>query len=137
MKYIINTDKLPSATELLNLFSQTTWANKRSIEGIEALLAKTDVCITIWNKDQLIGFGRAITDGTYRALIDDVIIDEKYRGEGLGGMIIKNLKEQLKEVEEIFLNTDEHLEEFYKKYGFEKVKCLTMVNHLKYELKKK
>ena len=117
MKYVINTDKLTSATELLNLFSQTTWANKRSIEGVEDLLAKTDICITIRKENQLIGFGRAITDGTYRALIDDVIIDEKYRGEGLGGMIIKNLKEQLKEVEGIFLNTDEHLEDFYKKYG--------------------
>ena len=126
MKYLIDINTIPKATELLNLFSQTTWANYRSIEGIEALLAKIDVCITIRDEDKLIGFGRAINDGIYRALIDDIIIDEKYREQGLGGLIIKNLKEQLKEVEEIFLNTDEHLEDFYKKYGFEKVKCLTM-----------
>lgn len=126
MKYLIDINTKPKATELLSLFSQTTWANYRPIEGIEALLTKTDVCITIRDKDKLIGFGRAITDGIYRALIDDIIIDEKYREQGLGGLIIKNLKDQLKEVEEIFLNTDEHLEDFYKKYGFEKMKCSTM-----------
>ena len=46
--------------------------------------------MTIRSNAKLIGFGRAITEGVYRALIDDIIIDAAYRKKGLGRVIIEN-----------------------------------------------
>lgn len=82
-QYKILTDSKPKATELMSLFAQTTWAKKRSISGIESLLEKTDICVVIRDEKKLIGFGRAITDGIYRALIDDIVIDENYQKKAL------------------------------------------------------
>ncbi|WP_378180838.1 hypothetical protein [Aquimarina sp. SS2-1] len=43
MKYTINTDVLPEAKELQNLFEQTSWAKDRSLETIRVLLQNTTV----------------------------------------------------------------------------------------------
>lgn len=125
-QYKISTDSKPKAMELMSLFAQTTWAKKRSISGIESMLEKTEIFVVIRDEKKLIGFGRAITDGIYRALIDDIVIDENYQKKGLGGQVLSELLKKLQRVDEIFLNTGEHLEVFYKKYGFERAKGLTM-----------
>ena len=76
----------------------------------------------IRHEDSLIGFGRATTDGIYRALIDDIIVDENHRNSGIGRLIMNSLLEQLESVEEIFLNTRHELESYYQQFGFQKVK---------------
>lgn len=124
--YKISTEFKPTAIELMGLFTQTTWSKKRSISGVQSLLEQTYIYVVIRDEKKIIGYGRAITDGIYRALIDDIVIDENYQKKGLGGQVLSGLLEKLQGVDEIFLNTREHLEIFYKKHGFERVKCLTM-----------
>ncbi len=126
MEYEINILKLPSAEELENLYLQTTWARKRSKSNIYRLLENVTVFVAVRKDSDLIGFGRAISDGIYRALIDDIIVDSSYRQKGIGKLIIINILKQLEDVEEIFLNTKPDLEEFYMKFGFKKVSTITM-----------
>jgi GNAT superfamily N-acetyltransferase len=68
----------------------------------------------------LIGFARAVTDDLFRAYIEDVIVDEAYRGQGIGGEITRRLLERLAHVEEIALNCEDHLIPFYERFGFER-----------------
>lgn len=124
--YYISSENPPKASELLNLFHQTSWAKTRSLNGVKALLDTTQIFVAVRKDDILIGYGRAISDGIYRALIDDIIIDENYREKGLGREIMSILMEKLKHVDEIILTTRAHLEEFYKNLGFQKAKGLTM-----------
>jgi len=128
MQYVVSTTKLPEAEELKTLFLQTSWAKDRTIESIQKLLKHTKIFVVIRNEDtnQLIGFGRAISDGIYRALLDDVVIDTEYRGKGFGKQIIQELLKELGDVEQVFLNTKPALEEFYKQFGFIKPKAITM-----------
>lgn len=128
MQYVVNKATLPEAEELKTLFLQTSWAKDRTIESIQKLLKHTKIFVVIRNEDtnQLIGFGRAISDGIYRALLDDVVIDTEYRGKGFGKQIIQELLKELGEVEQVFLNTKPALEEFYKQFGFTKPKAITM-----------
>ena len=127
MKQIeINITELPSEKELKILFSQTTWASERKSQDIRKMLENLNVFVTIREDLKLIGFGRAITDGIYRALIDDIIVDNAYQKKGLGKVIVENLLKQLVGIDEIFLNTKPELEQFYKKFGFTKVNTITM-----------
>ena len=127
MEFAISITELPSKEELKNLFSQTSWANDRNYEDIQKLLDNLTVFVTIRKNAELIGFGRAITDGIYRALLDDIIVYEVYQKRGLGKIIVENLLKQLDGIDEIFLNTKPELEEFYKKSGFNKSNTFTMV----------
>jgi len=124
--YSISTNEAPTAKELSELFKQTTWAKNRSISDIDSLIKQSNVFVTIKIDGLLIGYGRALSDGMYRALIDDIVIDESYRKKGLGKTIMTKLLEQLKEVDEVFLNTREHLESFYEQFGFERPNTITM-----------
>ena len=124
--YKIITDRLPLPSELKDLFSQTTWAKDRSIEGVERLLKNTAIFVVIREEEKLIGFGRALTDGIYRALLDDIVVSENYRKQGLGKVIVQNLLDQLESVDQIFLNTKPELKYFYNTFGFSESNAFTM-----------
>ncbi len=126
MEIEISTTILPTEDELKRLFTQTTWATKRDSKDINRLLQNLNIFVVIRHDSKVIGFGRAISDGAYRALIEDIIVDIAYRGKGYGKLIMENLMNQLDEIEEVFLNTNPSLEEFYHKFGFEKSDTFSM-----------
>lgn len=126
MEIKINTTELPSGEEMMNLFSQTSWASERKHQDIKKMLENLNVFVTIRKNSELIGFGRAISDGVYRALVDDIIVDSSYQKKGLGKIIVENLLGQLDGIDEIFLNTNAELEGFYKQFGFIKASSITM-----------
>ncbi len=127
MKYEIITNIPPHPEELQYLFKQTTWAKERTLEGVELLLSGTKNYIVIRDKSKLIGYGRALSDGVYRAVLDDIVVDTSYRKRGIGHHIVKGLLDQLTDVEQIFLNTKPDLEPFYNHHGFLKSKAFTML----------
>ena len=122
----ISTDMLPDSSELLNLFRQTSWANNRIETDVKFLLENTKTFVVVKSNKEMIGFGRAISDGIYRAMIDDVVVHQNYRNKGVGALIIKTLMQQLDTAEQVFLNTKPELEGFYNSLGFSKSTCLTM-----------
>src|SRR4249919_1159802 len=89
-----------AVADLSRLFLQTGWAAKRSPDALETMLANTRVCLGVWDGDRLIGFARVITDDLYRAYVEDVIVDEAYRGQGIGAEIMRRLLERLAHVED-------------------------------------
>ena len=104
--------------DLQRLFAQTDWVANRSPDAIRTILDKTLVCLGVWEGDHLIGFGRAVTDDLFRALIEDVVVDQAYRQQGIGAEIMRRLLERLDHVEEIVLNCEDHLIPFYERLGF-------------------
>ena len=122
-------DRPICAEHLLPLYSQTDWADQRTCEDGEQMLTSTQVLLGAWKGDQLVAFARAVTDGKYRALIDDVIVDRAHRGKGLGQRIMHALGERLLEVEEVFLRCDDDHVSYYQKIGYcDKATCLDWVD---------
>ena len=112
-------DRQIEPEQLLALLRQTGWANQRSIEGIQKMLEGTPLTLGAWEGDCLVGFVRVITDGIYRALIDDVVVEESKRGEGIGSELMRRLIERLAGVEEVFLRCGERVVSFYERHRFE------------------
>lgn len=111
-------DASPTAQELQGLFAQTTWAQHRTLEGIGTMLRLTRTSSTARCDGALIGYARAITDGVYRAVIDDVVVDESWRGRGVGQELVRRLREQLSAVEQVRLNCGAELVPYYERLGF-------------------
>jgi N-acetylglutamate synthase-like GNAT family acetyltransferase len=126
-EYVIEKNKWPEKCELLELFKQTSWASNRRSEDLELIIGNNDMLVSIRINGKLVGFGRVITDSKYRGLLDDIIIDEKYRSKGLGKILVTELLELSKNVDEIFLNTGSDHKGFYEKFGFAPFKGLTMM----------
>ena len=107
------------AQQLWRLFQQTNWAATRTVEDIEVMLKATPICLGAWHDEQLVGFARVLTDDCYRAIVEDVIIDQSLRGKGIGRVMMEQILDRLKHVEEIILFCGEERVPFYTRLGFE------------------
>ena len=69
--------------KLQKLMSQNTfWANNRTHKDIRKMLEGSPVIISAWSGSSIIGFGRATSDQIYRAVLWDIIVDNKYQRRG-------------------------------------------------------
>ncbi len=95
------------------------WASGRSTKKLRALLAGSTVVISLWRDNRMVGFGRASSDGIYRAVLWDVVVAGDLQGLGLGRMVVTALLEApaLKNVEKVYLMTT-NSSEFYLQLGF-------------------
>jgi len=75
----------------------------------------------VWNEGELIGAGRAITDGVRYSVIFDVVLLPEYQGRGIGKQIMCFLAERSK-TPSILLYAVPEREGFYTKLGYRKMK---------------
>ena len=98
------------------------WAKDRNINDLRKCLANSDVIVSIWNRNEIVGFGRALSDGVYRGVLWDIVIDQNHQGKGYGKLIVKNLLEsnKIKNTKKIYLMTT-NKKLFYSQVDFKEV----------------
>ena len=77
--------------------------------------------VFIYHADQLIGFGRAISDGVYQAAVYDCAVLPEFQGRGIGAMIMREILNALPGCN-IILYASPGKEGFYQKLGFRRMK---------------
>ena len=98
------------------------WAQNRKIKDLKKSLANSDVIVSIWLNHEIVGFGRALSDGIYRGVLWDIVIDKNYQGRGYGTMVVKTLLEskEIKNTKKIYLMTT-NKKLFYSQVDFKEV----------------
>lgn len=107
--------------QLHQLYQTVWWANTRSLEDTKRCVEGSSVCVAILDEsNQLIGFARVVTDFIYKGIIFDVIVNQQYRGQGLGQQLMKAITShpQLQAVQHLELYCLPEMEAFYQEYGF-------------------
>lgn len=106
--------------QLMNLYEQCWWAENRNIQDVKHMLANSLVIGVLTPGNDLIGFARILTDGVYKALILDVVVDEKYRGKGIGAVLFNAIVSNPKamQVKHLELYCKDEMIPFYEKWGF-------------------
>jgi len=116
--------------ELLD--NNTIWAKSRKIKDLKNCLANSDVIVSLWSNNEILGFGRALSDGTYRSVLWDIVIDHQHQGKGYGKLIVNSLLEskRIKQSEKVYLMTSNQ-KDFYCQIGFREVlsQNLLIKNH--------
>ena len=114
------TDGLNKLQKLLN--ENAFWAKNRTIHDLKKCLANSDVVISLWVGNEIVGFGRALTDGIYRGVLWDIVIDQNHQGKGFGKLIIKNLlsSRKIKNTKKLYLMTT-NKKIFYSQFDFKEV----------------
>ena len=98
------------------------WAKSRTIYDLKKCLANSDVIISVWVGNEIVGFGRALTDGIYRGVLWDIVIDQNHQGKGFGTLIIQKLlsSRKIKNTQKIYLMTT-NKKLFYSQFNFKEV----------------
>ena len=104
------------------LGNNTFWAKNRTIKDLKKCLANSDVIVSLWVGNEIVGFGRALTDGIYRGVLWDIVIDQNYQGKGFGKLIIKSLlsSKKIKNTKKLYLMTT-NKKLFYSQLDFKEV----------------
>jgi GNAT superfamily N-acetyltransferase len=71
-----------------------------------------------WHEAALVGFARAVTDGVLRAYVEDVVVEERFRGTGVGRTLVRSLLDQLGSVPVVSLFCSRELVPFYEATDF-------------------
>ena len=118
--YLKPTNGLIKLQKLLE--NNTFWAKNRTIKDLKKCLANSDVIVSLWVRDEIVGFGRALTDEIYRSVLWDIVIDQNYQGKGFGKLIVKSLlsSKKIKNTKKLYLMTT-NKKLFYSQLDFKEV----------------
>lgn len=92
----------------------------RQASKLARAYANSTRVLFIFDEEKVVGTARAISDLEYHAGIYDVAVLPEYQGQGLGRQLLEHLLVQLP-VWRIVLVCDPEVENFYRKFGFEKL----------------
>ncbi len=87
----------------------------------ERLFVNSQVVAFAFDGEELVGFGRALSDGVKDAGIFDVAVAPAYQGQGIGTSILQSLMDDLAGCN-VILFANPGRESFYAKFGFKLVK---------------
>ncbi len=107
--------------QLHALYQQEWWTKERSLEETQKIVKNSQIVIAIVDeKDVLVGFVRVLTDYTFKAMIFDLIVSSKYRGERIGKSLLDLVlgHKSLDLVKHFELYCLEEMNGFYKQFGF-------------------
>ncbi|MDV8111880.1 GNAT family N-acetyltransferase [Paraclostridium bifermentans] len=114
----------PSPMEYISLRLRTGMGEKDLIKS-EIALKNSLFIVSLWDNNDLIGFGRIVGDKGITYIVSDIMVDPKYQGQGFGKTIMKEIDTYLEE------NTDEYAyvcliankpaDKLYSKFKFEYV----------------
>ena len=126
MKQIVKIQIVKTADieQLKKLYKEADWWNEDTDNTDPDLINKIiqgSFCFVVASiNDRLIGMGRAISDGVSDSYIQDVVVLNEFRGQGIGALIMDKLIEYLKSknISLIILVSEPEAISFYEKYGF-------------------
>ena len=114
-----SSSRTPRPADVLRLLRQTAWGAGRTEADVATALRGAPVHVGAWSDGRLVGFARAITDGVCRSFVEDVVVEDSVRGQGVGRRLVSELLALSPDVELVALDCPSELVPFYTALGFE------------------
>ena len=99
------------------LLKDTYWARGRDLETVKKTIANSH-CFNVWKDRRQVGFARVVTDYAVFGWVADVIIDEAFRGLGLGKFLMKCITEHPDIPGHLLVLRTKDAHGLYERYGF-------------------
>jgi aralkylamine N-acetyltransferase len=106
--------------KLSEVFKRAPLGNRDS-DKLREVFQNSPIRCFVWDAGELIGAGRAITDGVRYSVIFDVVLLPEYQGRGIGKQIMGFLADRSK-APSILLYAVPEREGFYAKLGYRKMR---------------
>ncbi len=114
-----NTDKKVDYDRIIDLFNQVGWNDKtEDINRLKAMVQNSQIVVTAWDRERMVGFARCTTDYVFNGQINNVVVDLEYRRKGIGKALINKILDSSKQVTYMLRGSIEN-EKFYRSLGFE------------------
>ncbi|MEJ7587238.1 MAG: GNAT family N-acetyltransferase [Ferruginibacter sp.] len=132
MEIIYRSGTIPTATQVIDLYNNAGLPRPTNDEDrIRKMFENSNVIITAWHDDLLIGVSRAITDWVWSSYLADLAIRKDYQNAGIGKKLITLTKETVGEQSMVLLLSVPDAMEYYPKVGFTKLDNSFMIHRAK------
>ena len=115
----------PVTTEqFLELLENSTLGKRRPIEDRECLngmISNSNLIVSAWRDDQLVGIARSITDFHYACYLSDLAVDTNHQKRGIGKKLQVLTQEQLGAKCKLILIAAPASNSYYEHIGFTKI----------------
>ncbi|MGM0829107.1 MAG: GNAT family N-acetyltransferase [Bacillota bacterium] len=110
------------AKELSDVFKSS--GIKRPVDDLDRLqrmIDNSDIIITAWDNDKLVGIARAITDYSYCCYLSDLAVDIEYQNKGIGKELVQLVQKDIGEEVALILLSAPNAMDYYPKIGLESI----------------
>ena len=81
---------------VVELYRASTLGERRPVEErprMEAMLRNANLVITAWDRDQMVGIARSVSDFAYCTYLSDLAVRESHQRRGIGRELIRRTQE--------------------------------------------
>lgn len=110
-----------SVEQYRTLLNRTTLGERRPLnesERVESMLKHANLIISAWDKDELIGVARSLTDFSYCCYLADLAVRDDYQKQGIGQVLIQQTQNALHPKAKLILLSAPQAVDYYPHIGF-------------------
>jgi predicted N-acetyltransferase YhbS len=132
MEITYKLDITPDTESIIDLYN-SSGINRPTTdkERIAKMYAHSNLIVTAWDKEQLVGISRSLTDFCYCCYLSDLAVREEYQKSGIGKKLIDLTKEKIGDQTMLLLLSAPAAMDYYPKVNFKKVDNGFIINRTK------
>lgn len=120
-----------TSDDFIDLLIRSTLGERRPVEDracIEGMLKHSNLSITAWDNDKLVGIARSVTDFHYACYLSDLAVDKAYQRQGIGKQLQILTQAQLGKHAKLILLAAPLANDYYPSIGYSHMPRCWIVN---------
>lgn len=132
MDIIYKTGIIPTAEQIIDLYENAGLPRPTNDkERIRKMFENSNLVITAWDNELLVGVSRSVTDWVWSCYLADLAVRTGYKKSGIGKKLIEITKEKVGEQSMVLLLSVPSAMDYYPKVGFQKQESSFILNREK------
>ena len=118
-KIIYKFDVVPTTQQVIELYNGADLPRPtHDSQRIRAMFENSDLIVTAWDENKLVGVSRTITDWVWCSYLADLAVSPGYKRSGIGKKLIELAREKIGEQSMLLLLSVPTAMDYYPKVGF-------------------
>ena len=113
---------VPKKSEILKVYDSSGIKRPTNdSDRISKMYKNSNLIITAWLHNELVGISRSMTDFCYACYLSDLAVKSEFQKEGIGKQLIKLTEQEIGKETALILLSAPLAMEYYPKIGFDKI----------------
>ncbi len=132
MEISYRTDITPDTDQIIDVYD-SSGINRPTADcvRIAKMYANSNLIVTAWDKNRLVGIARSLTDYCYCCYLSDLAVRKDYQTSGIGKKLIELTKNEIGEQTALILLSAPAAMDYYPKVGFQKIDNAFLIKRTK------
>jgi GNAT superfamily N-acetyltransferase len=120
MEIVYKLDIVPATEQIIEVYN-SSGINRPTAdkERIKKMYEHSNLIVSAWDKDKLVGISRSLTDFCYCCYLSDLAVRQEYKSKGIGKKLIELTKERIGDQSMLLLLAAPAAMEYYPKIGLQ------------------